>query len=101
MSQLIRPDIIGRPAVEIPRESLGLQQEPAGASFGDLFRRAISETEGLQDGAQQMISAFVRGEPVELHDVMAASEEAQISLELLVELRNKLTEAYRSIMNIQ
>ena len=32
---------------------------------------------------------------------MAASEEANISLELLVELRNKLTEAYRSVMNVQ
>ncbi|MCC6651299.1 MAG: flagellar hook-basal body complex protein FliE, partial [Candidatus Eisenbacteria bacterium] len=31
----------------------------------------------------------------------AASEEAAISLELLVEVRNKLTEAYRTVMNIQ
>ena len=31
---------------------------------------------------------------------MAASEEAAISLELLVEIRNKLTEAYRSVMTM-
>jgi flagellar hook-basal body complex protein FliE len=76
--------------------------EPApGASFGDLFRKAINDTSGMQDNAQDMIAAFLRGEPVELHQVMAASEEASISLELLVELRNKLTEAYRTVMNIQ
>jgi flagellar hook-basal body complex protein FliE len=46
-----------------------------------------------------MIGAFLRGEPVELHQVMAASEEAAISLEFLVEMRNKLTDAYRSVMS--
>jgi len=74
---------------------------PEGASFGDVFRKAINDTSGLQDDAKDMVAAFLRGEPVELHQVMAASEEASISLELLVQLRNKLTDAYRSIMNIQ
>jgi flagellar hook-basal body complex protein FliE len=38
---------------------------------------------------------------VELHQVMAASEEAGIAIELLVEMRNKLTDAYRTVMNTQ
>lgn len=71
------------------------------ASFGDLFKKAINDTSAIQDDAQDMIAAFLRGEPVELHQVVAASEEASISLELLVDVRNKLTEAYRSVMNIQ
>jgi flagellar hook-basal body complex protein FliE len=72
-----------------------------GPSFGDLFKKALNDTSGLQDDAKEMIGAFLRGEPVELHQVMAASEEAAISLELLVEIRNKLTDAYRSVMNMQ
>jgi flagellar hook-basal body complex protein FliE len=44
---------------------------------------------------------FMRGEPVELHQVMAAAEEAGIALEMLVELRNKLTDAYRTLVNMQ
>jgi flagellar hook-basal body complex protein FliE len=75
--------------------------EAGGPSFADLFKRALNDTSGLQDDAKEMIAAFLRGEPVELHQVMAASEEAAISLELLVEIRNKLTEAYRSVMNMQ
>lgn len=75
---------------------------PAGdASFGSVFQRVLGDTTAMQDSAQDIIGAFLRGEPVELHQVMAASEEAAISLELLVEMRNKLTEAYRTIMNIQ
>ena len=72
-----------------------------GGSFGDLFKKAINDTSGMQDNAKDLVSAYLRGEPVELHQVMAASEEANISLELLVELRNKLTDAYRTVMNIQ
>jgi len=80
---------------------LGAQAAPSGGSFGDLFKKAVNDTSGMQDTAQDLISAYLRGEPVELHEVMAASEEASISLELLVELRNKLTDAYRTVMNIQ
>ena len=71
------------------------------SSFTDLFKNAVNETQGLQTDARQTIEAFLRGEPVELHQVMAASEEAAISLELLVQIRNKLTDAYRAIMNVQ
>jgi len=85
-----------RPEIAAP------QSGPApGGSFGDLFKKALNDTSNMQDNAQDMIASYLRGEPVELHQVMAASEEASISLELLVELRNKLTEAYRTVMNIQ
>lgn len=70
-------------------------------SFRDLMERVLGDTTQLQGNAEDMIGAFLRGENVELHQVMAASEEAAISLELLVELRNKLTDAYRSVMNMQ
>lgn len=83
------------------RPELGGAPAPApGASFADLFKRAVDDTSGMQENAQDMIAAFLRGEPVELHQVMAASEEAAISLELLVEIRNKLTDAYRTVMNL-
>ena len=72
-----------------------------GESFGDLFKKAVNDTSEMQDNAKDMIAAYLRGDPVELHQVMAASEEASLSLELLVEVRNKLTEAYRTVMNIQ
>ena len=71
------------------------------SSFGDVFKRVLADSSQMQDQAQDVIGAFLRGEPVELHQVMAASEEAALSLELLVEVRNKLTEAYRTVMNIQ
>jgi flagellar hook-basal body complex protein FliE len=85
----------------LERPEIGPATDAPGSSFGDLFKKAINDTSGLQDNSKDMIAAYLRGEPVEMGQVMAASEEAAISLELLVELRNKLTEAYRTVMNIQ
>jgi len=72
-----------------------------GTSFGDALTRALNEVSGAQDRATDYVEKFIRGEPVELHQVMAATEEANISLEMLVEMRNKLTEAYRTVMQMQ
>lgn len=70
-------------------------------SFADVLEDALGEVSGLQEEARDAVGAFLRGEPVELHQVMAATEEAGIALELLIEVRNKLTEAYRSVINMQ
>jgi flagellar hook-basal body complex protein FliE len=72
-----------------------------GASFQDTLSRVLNEVSNTQDRASDSVARFVRGEPVELHQVMAATEEAGIALEMLVELRNKLTDAYRSLINMQ
>jgi len=73
----------------------------SGPDFSELLSRALGGVEQAQQGKDNVIGAFMRGEPVELHQVMAAAEEASLSLQLLVETRNKLTEAYRSLMNMQ
>jgi flagellar hook-basal body complex protein FliE len=76
------------------------QMPEGGTSFGDTLKKVIGDVSTQQDTAQDYINRFVRGEPVELHQVMAASEEAQLSLEMLVELRNKLMDAYKSVVNM-
>lgn len=72
-----------------------------GANFGDTLQQALGEVSDVQDSAQDIVAAYLRGDQVELHQVMAATEEAGIALEMLVEVRNKLTEAYRSVINMQ
>ena len=75
--------------------------EVVGPSFGDTLKQALGEVSALQEGARDSIAAFVRGDPVELHEVMAATEEAGLALEFLIEIRNKVTEAYRAVINMQ
>jgi flagellar hook-basal body complex protein FliE len=72
-----------------------------GTSFADTLKQALNQVSDLQEDAQDAISAYLRGEPVEVHQVMAAAEEAGIALEMLVEIRNKITEAYRTVISMQ
>lgn len=97
MSLPIRLDRAAMPFVDPAR---AMPKPDAGGDFGEVLRRTLGDTSQLQDEARSTIEAFLRGEPVDLHQVMAASEEASIALELLVEMRNKLTDAYRTLMNM-
>lgn len=72
-----------------------------GTSFGDTLKRALEDVSASQDRSSETLGAFLRGEPVELHQVMAASEEAGIQLEMLIEVRNKFLDAYRTLTTMQ
>lgn len=85
----------------VRRGDTGWIEAGRGPSFGDTLKQALGEVSALQEQARDAIGAFVRGEPVEIHEVMAAAEEAGLALEFLIEIRNKITEAYRSVINMQ
>jgi len=71
-------------------------------SFGSTLKRVINEVSDSGDRAGALKDRFLDGDKsVELHQVMAASEEAGIALDLLIELRNKTVEAYRSVISMQ
>lgn len=82
--------------------ALGNRGTAGSASFGDTLKAFVSDVSDAQDAATDLQGKFLRGEGgVELHQVMAAGEEASLSLELMVELRNKVTEAYRTLVSMQ
>ena len=99
MTTPIRPGQFGISQVE--RGGIPLGPTSTDPSFGDTLKAALGDVTELQSDSQALIAAFVRGEPVEVHQVMAAAEEAGLALELLVGIRNKLTEAYRTVINMQ
>ncbi|HOX26443.1 MAG TPA: flagellar hook-basal body complex protein FliE [Candidatus Krumholzibacteria bacterium] len=70
-------------------------------SFGEQLQAAIREVDGLQVARDVMTEGMVRGEPTEVHEIMTAAEEAQLAFELMLEVRNKLLEAYQEIMRMQ
>lgn len=75
--------------------------QTSGVSFADTLKEALGDVSEVQLEAQDTIGAYLRGEPVEVHRVMAAAEEAGIALDMLVEFRNKIVDAYRTVMQMQ
>jgi len=78
-----------------------LQEPPAGGAFGDVLTRAVNEVSAAQDISGETTRRFLNGEQVELHQVMSASAEAGIALDTLIEMRNKVIDAYRTVMSMQ
>ncbi len=74
---------------------------PGAAGFGDRVKEALNDANDLQLNAANVANQFVKGEIEDVHDVMIAAEKASVSLELVLEVRNKLLDAYREIMKMQ
>ena len=74
---------------------------PGDNSFGEVLKDALNNTNDLQIKADQAVNNYVAGTHDNLHEVMIAAEEAKLSLQLLVQVRNKIIEAYQEIARMQ
>ena len=81
--------------------SLTRPAEKAPHGFTDMFANAISETNKKQVEADRAIEKLSSGEDKNIHEAMITLEEADISVRLLVQMRNKIIEAYQEIMRMQ
>jgi flagellar hook-basal body complex protein FliE len=85
-----------------PIEPAPIPLKPQGTnSFGETLKQFISDVNTMQVTAQDKEMKFATGEIKDVHEVMAAAEEAGLSLQLLLELRNKALEGYKELMRIQ
>lgn len=73
----------------------------SGLSFEQLLRQGLDSTDNSIAKANQMVTAFVLDNDVPAHQVMFALEQARLSMELMVQVRNRLVEGYQQIMNMQ
>ena len=70
-------------------------------SFGKIFKDLISDTNELQSDAARIAEKFALGEIADVHEVMIAAEKAGVAFELVMEIRNKLVDAYQEFMRMQ
>ena len=66
-----------------------------------MLGKFVSEVNGQQLNAAQQVGALQAGQNVPLHQAVVAMEEASVSFQLMVEVRNKLMESYQEIMRMQ
>jgi len=70
-------------------------------NFSDFIKSTISEVNQSQTESDLSIQKLHSGEAQNLHDVMISVEQADISLRMLVQVRNKAIQAYEEIMRMQ
>jgi flagellar hook-basal body complex protein FliE len=86
------------PEIARPR-ALGKTDE--GASFGDMLKSAISTVNELQKQSDKEIQKLMTGETEDLHTTMIAVEKADLSFQMMMQVRNKIVQAYEEIMRMQ
>jgi flagellar hook-basal body complex protein FliE len=77
---------------------------PAASSsdaFRNLLAQAIERVENYRQNAEVATQRFLTGEDEELHKVAIAAQQAEISLELFLQVKNKVVQAYQEIMRMQ
>lgn len=72
-----------------------------GPRFGEIMEQAVNKVNDVQQASSAMSEAYVRGDQnVDVTDVMIASQKAGVAFDAMVQVRNKLVEAYRDVMNM-
>ncbi|MFC4409221.1 flagellar hook-basal body complex protein FliE [Chungangia koreensis] len=69
-------------------------------NFGTMLKDAIQSVNDQQAVSDKLTGKLIRGEEVELHQVMIASQKASITLNATMEIRNKVIEAYQEVMRM-
>lgn len=69
--------------------------------FGEMLGSLVQEVNQKQATSKDTVNALLAGQGVPLHQAMIAMEEASVSFQLMVEVRNKLLESYQELMRMQ
>jgi len=70
-------------------------------SFKSLLNDKLNEVNQLQVDSENTTEDFINGKDVDIHQVMLSAEEAKMSIETAVQVRNKIVEAYQEINRMQ
>lgn len=91
------------PDIGVFNETSSNQGESStGVSFSDTLKSKLDEVNDKQIEANVLTDKLVKGEGgVDIHQVMLSTEEAKMSLQLAVQMRNKLLEAYQELNRMQ
>lgn len=81
---------------------IGGQNSGAGkGDFAQTLMDVLKEVNQSQQASRDKQNAFMTGQPVEFHDLMITMERASIAMQLTLQVRNKLLEAYQEINRMQ
>lgn len=79
----------------------GNRIQSSGESFSDMLVRAIQSVDDTMKVSDQNVQDFITGETEDVHNVMISMQRAQLSFQLMVEIRNKAIETYQEISRMQ
>ena len=92
----------GIPNLSMPTTSgVGGFGDTSGSSFNDVLKSAVDTVNTLHDDASSQVSSLLKGGTGDINNVMIAVEKADVSFQLMMQVRNKIVSAYQDIEKMQ
>ncbi len=95
----MKPITLEKNVETLLRSSFGPEPVQAGnkINFGSALKSAISQVDSLHKDADKHVAGLVTGNEKDIHQTMIALEKASVSFKLVMQVRNKIVEAYKQI----
>lgn len=77
------------------------QPEPIVKTFGEFLEESLSNVNEIQNESERLNAALAAGELEDISQVVVAGEKADIAVQLTLQVRNKVIDAYQEIMRMQ
>jgi len=73
----------------------------AGPSFKDTLQSFMKDVNEMQQKADESIEKMAAGEITDVHQVMSTVQEANVAFNMMMEIRNKVMDAYQEVMRLR
>lgn len=83
-----------------PTPATGVDVGESGG-FGNTLKNAINQVDQLQQNSDASTTQLVQGDRQDIHNVMIAVEKADIAFQLMMQVRNKIVNAYQEVSKLQ
>ena len=103
MAAPIAPVVLANPATSVQAPALFTagKDQANGSTFQSIFKGAVDTVDGTQKQANQAIEDFLSGNTEDVHSTVLATQRAELTFELFMQVRNKMISAYQEIMRMQ
>jgi flagellar hook-basal body complex protein FliE len=73
----------------------------SGGNFANMLGDMVNDVAQKQAAASSSVTGLLSGQSVSLHSAMISMEEANVSFQMMVEVRNRLLDSYQELMRMQ
>ncbi len=90
------------PQIDWAKVQLDVRQPSSDRSeFFQTLEGAMDKVQEIQSGADQQVAGVLQGNGEDLHSALVAVEKADLSFQLMMQVRNKIVQAYQTISQMQ
>jgi len=93
--------ISGTSTADLLKQKSAVEKVGGSEAFADQLKSAINEVNDIQQESEKAIADLATGQVKDLHQAALAIDKAEISMKLMLEIRNKALNAYKEIGRTQ